>query len=430
MEMIRNKQDLFAKLNRDGIDISINTVSLELLTDKDIIIALASKRSPLIKEIPANFINNEIAMLIINKSISNFEYLPITLRQDKYFISNISFKNIESLSVIKFSGDVILSDKNFILTLIEKIGIDATRKYDSLFNLHSSNETLYKFLSDNLKADLEIIAKFSKYSSIFEFVPIELRDDLSFSEQYINDNLDNLEYAGPKIKSDRNLIKNYLSKRGDIIKYVKDYFYNDVELAGIAVKNNGLSLEYFSEEIQNNFEIVNTAILENPFSLEFASSQLKDNLNIVLTAIENNGFALEFASEKYRDDEDIVSKAISYKRNEELGWGGWGELLRKKSSGGAFKFASERIKCITELSIIALKNEGVYGTPNSWGTFDHESEKPLFAYLSENVKNDKNVVLIAIENNLDCIQYINPILKDTPEIKLLISNINEKKAKN
>jgi hypothetical protein len=420
--MITSKQELFTALRRKGDEIKISSISSDLLKDKDVIRGIASNYAPLIKEIPDDLIDNETARLIIEKSINNFEHLPIIYKQDKDFISQMPLHTIENLSILKFCSSEILSDKDFILKLLDRIQIDDVSHFRPFsITREIAKECLYPYLNEILRKDIEVIKRFSKFLQIFEFTPIELRNDIDFSEKYISEYPENIEFAGSNIKSNRELIKSILSKRGDLIAFVKDIFSNDLELATLAVKSNGLSLEHFSQEIQNNLEIVKLAILENPSSLKFASDNLKNNTDLIIAAIDKDGFALEFASEKLRDNELIVNKAISHKRTEDFGWGS----MPKKSSGGSFKFASERIKNIKNLALIALNNEGMYGPQNSWGNFDHESEKPLFEYLPEILKNDKEIVTVAIENNLECVRYIDPSIRDSPEIKTLIRTKKE-----
>lgn len=424
--MITNKQDLFSALRRKGDEITINQISLDLLKDKDVIRGIATNYAPLIKEIPDDLIDNETARIIIDKSLGNFEFLPIKYRQDIDFISQLPLNSLNDLLILKFSSSEILSNKDFILKLLDKIDVNNGIQYRPFHMARElSNESLYLQLDESLKKDIAIINGFSKFSSIFEFTPLELRNDIAFSETFITQYPENIEYAGPSIKANREIIRSILSKRGDMICWVKDNFGNDLELASIAVKNYGLSLEHFSQEIQNNLEIVKLAILENPLSLKFASDDLKNNSDLVIAAIDLDGFVLEFSSEKLKDNESIVSKAISHKRTEDFGWGS----MPKKSSGGSFKYASERIKGIKALALTALKNEGIYGPPNSWGNFDHESEKPLFAYLPDVLRNDKDIVITAIENNIECVRYINPTLRDTSEIKTLIRTL-KKREKN
>lgn len=421
--MITNKQDLFSALRRKGDEITINQISLDLLKEKDVIRGIATNYAPLIKEIPDDLIDNETARIIIDKSLANFEYLPIKYRQDKDFISQMPLNSLNDLLILKFSSSEILSDKDFILKQLDKLDLDNGIQYRPFHMARElSNESLYLQLNESLRSDLDIIRGFSKFLPIYEFTPLELRNNFSFSEAFINQYPENIQYAGPSIKTNREFIKSILLKRGDLISFIKDIYGNDLELATIAVKNNGLSLEHFSQEIQNNLEIVNLAVLENPLSLKYASDDLKNNTDLVITAIDKDGFVLEFTSEKLKDNESIVSKAISHKRTEDFGWGS----NPKKSSGGSFKFASERIKGIKTLALTALKNEGIYGPTNLWGNIDHESERPLFAYLPDVLRNDKDIVITAIENNIECVRYINPTLRDTSEIKTLIRTLKER----
>lgn len=424
--MITNKQELFTALRRNGNEIKISLISEDLLSNKDVIRGIASNYPLLLKELPEVLIDDEVAKLIIDKSLSNFEFLPINFRQDKIFIMGLPINTSEELSVLKFSNSDILSDKDFICSLFEKFKNNNTPNDKYYFNGYRDDEdNLYFYLAKNLKEDKDIInAARSASPIIFKDTPSELREDISFCEPFIYQYPLNIQFAGESVKSNRDLIKHLISKGARVIEYVKDYFGSDREISELVVSNYGIDLEYFSPELQNDLDIVKFAIKQNPIALKFASDLLKDNNEILEIAINEDGYALEFASERLKNDEHIVFKAINYKRTEEFGWG----AKSKKSSGGAFKFASERILKIKELAILSLQNEGVFDQ-SSWGAGDHNSEKPLFAYLPDSITNDENIIKIAIENNIECVRYINPTLRDSHEIKTLIRTIKEREKK-
>ena len=266
----------------------------------------------------------------------------------------------------------------------------------------------------NKVMDKEVINAAQKLSpKIFKDTPKDLREDINFCKPFIYEYPHNIEFAGVSVKSNRDLIKELCSRKGVLINYVKDYFGSDKEIAELAVSNYGDAIEYLSPELQNDVEIVKLAINQNPTALKFASANLKDNNEVIEIAIIKDGYALEFASERLKNDETVVFKAIN-----------------RCSSGGAFKFASERVRGIKELAILALQNEGDYGPEDGWGTFDHQSDKPLFAYLPETISNNKDIVINAIKNNLESVKYIKSSIRDKEDIKALIREHKELQKEN
>lgn len=420
--MITTAKDLFKGLKENSDAFDFNSVSNELLKNKDVIKGIISKGGHFLKKIPEEIIDNEIAAISVQKSLSNFEYLPEKYRFDISFIESLHFENSHDLCILKFTNKVFLNDKKLILMFLNKFSVS-----ENHFHMrYSDDDNLYFYLGENLKMDKEVINAAQKLSpKIFKDTPKDLREDINFCKPFIYEYPHNIEFAGVSVKSNRDLIKELCSRKGVLINYVKDYFGSDKEIAELAVSNYGDAIEYLSPELQNDVEIVKLAINQNPTALKFASANLKDNNEVIEIAIIKDGYALEFASERLKNDETVVFKAINHKRTKELGW-----ETNRCSSGGAFKFASERVRGIKELAILALQNEGDYAPQDAWGNFDHQSDKPLFAYLPESISNDKDIVINAIKNNLECVKYINPSIRDEEDIKTLIREHKELQKEN
>ena len=93
---------------------------------------------------------------------------------------------------------------------------------------------------------------------------------------------------------------------------LKDYveFQDDEEIVNIAVKKNGLALKFASSRLQNNYNIAMTAVSKNGLALEFVSEVLRGNFEIVNAAIKSNGLALQYASDELKNNRDVVLNAI------------------------------------------------------------------------------------------------------------------------
>ena len=93
---------------------------------------------------------------------------------------------------------------------------------------------------------------------------------------------------------------------------LKDYveFQDDEEIVNVAVKKNGLALEFASSRLQNNYNMVMTAVSKNGLALQFASKELRSNFEIVNAAVKSNGLALQYASNELKNNRDVVLNAI------------------------------------------------------------------------------------------------------------------------
>ena len=121
--MITTAKDLFKGLKENSDAFDFNSVSNELLKNKDVIKGIISKGGHFLKKIPEEIIDNEIAAISVQKSLSNFEYLPEKYRFDISFIESLHFENSHDLCILKFTNKVFLNDKKLILMFLNKFSV-------------------------------------------------------------------------------------------------------------------------------------------------------------------------------------------------------------------------------------------------------------------------------------------------------------------
>jgi hypothetical protein len=139
------KKDLFIKLSNDEGNFDFNTVDIELLKEKDIIIGIISKNGKYLKTINESLIDSELASIAIQKSLYNFKYLPEKYRSDSTFIKTIPFESSSELCILKFANDNVLSDKEFICNLLHKFKKDKIYKSPTLHEtFDNDNRILFK----------------------------------------------------------------------------------------------------------------------------------------------------------------------------------------------------------------------------------------------------------------------------------------------
>ena len=413
--MIKTKQELFSAISKNE-NFSLSEIDTKLLNDKDVIKGLISKKSEGAEiEIPKECFTDEMVAYALERSIENFKFLPESYRFNTEFVSKLSLTGKDT-TILKYASPEILANKSFILSSLKKDRKNFEENSDKRWwgGLENESDSLYYYLDDNLKSDIEIIKAFEKISpNIFKDIPSKFRQNVSICRQFISVFPSNYEYADIEVKKNTELAKDMCNISGGVIKYIKDFFGNDIEIAEIALSNYGLALEYFSNEIRNNKRLVESAINNNHGSFKYASLELRGDIEIAKNAISQDGFNLEFASKELRNDEEIVKIAISHKKTDN----DWGS----KSCGGAFKFASERILSNKKIALIALPNEGSFGT-DVWGG-DHLSEKPLYSFLPDSLKNDNEIAIAAINSNSKCIPFLVESVLDNEEVLSLIKAI-------
>jgi len=413
--MIKTKQELFSAISKNE-NFSFSEIDTKLLNDKDVIKGLISKKSEGAEiEIPIKYFTDEMVAYALEKSIENFKFLPESYRFNTEFVSKLSLTGKDT-TILKYASPEILANKSFILSSLKKDRKNFEENSIGRWRggIENESDSLYYYLDDNLKSDIEIIEAFEKISpNIFKDIPSNFRQVVSICRQFISVEASNYEYADLEVKKNKELAKDMCNIHGGVIKYIKDFFCNDIEIAEIALSNYGLALECFSNEIRNNKRLVELAINNHHGAFKYASLELRGDIEIVQNAISQDGFNLEFTSKELRNDEGIVKMAISHKKSDN----DWGS----KYCGGAFKFSSESILSNKKIALLALSNEGSFGT-DGWGG-DHFSEKPLYTFLPDSLKNDVEIALAAINSNSKCIPFLVKSVLDNEEVLGLIKAI-------
>ena len=159
--MITTAKDLFKRLKENSDAFDFNSVSNDLLKSKDVIRGIISKGGHFLKKLPEEIIDSEIATISIQKSLSNFEYLPEKYRFNISFIESLHFENSEDLCILKFTNKVLLNDKKLILNLLNKFS-------DNVNHFHAPNDNLYFYLGKKLKMDKEVINAAQRHATRFK----------------------------------------------------------------------------------------------------------------------------------------------------------------------------------------------------------------------------------------------------------------------
>ena len=128
----------------------------------------------------------------------------------------------------------------------------------------------------------------------------------------------------------------------------------------------------------------NDEILSVKFSrpvLEYANPELQNDKEVVERAVMFDGYALKFASAGLQADKDVVSSAV-------------------KSFGGALEYASADLKNNKQVALFAANDP--------WAeTFQH---------VSVALRNDKEVVMVAVASNGTALEYASEALKNDKEV--------------
>lgn len=204
---------------------------------------------------------------------------------------------------------------------------------------------------------------------------------------------------------------------------------NDKQLALIAVKKKGKQLEFASEELKKDKEVVSFAIQSEIGSFKFANDSLKSDRSFIMEQIELPGdqMGLVFlnVSEELRDDKELALKAI--KRNyTAFGW--TSENLRNDKEfvisamkvNGYSLLQAGHLKKDIEVQAVAVKQDpSAYVATTDELKKDEEILKSVLSqkgrmlqYALPEYKEDKEIVLIALQNDMKARMFIGKNLKE------------------
>jgi hypothetical protein len=218
---------------------------------------------------------------------------------------------------------------------------------------------------------------------MFEFknVSPELRGDRDIVLAAVSKHGHNLKYASDELKNDREVvlkaIANDNSKGAIAFKCCSEDVKGDIEVALAALSKNKFNMRYLSHKLKANREFVLRAFAsddDDAFIFRNCSAELRGDRQVVLAAISKNPRNFRYVSHELKNDPQVVIKAI---------------LQHVHSSAKAvqfFKSLSPFMRSNREVVIAAVSKNGAN-----------------FKYASDELKNDRGIVLTAIANDeVDC----------------------------
>ena len=221
--------------------------------------------------------------------------------------------------------------------------------------------------------------------------------------------------------------------------YVPDNLKDDRTFVLEAIKQNGIILYYLSETFKNDEEIVFEAINQDCKSLNYASENLKSDRNFIFKLIDNNinhkfkgCTILQYLPFNIKNDPEIVLKLIKsgsdslFGSSKDLCYDREFILEVVKYDGDSFMYASENLRNDKEIILESIKtntkrmNEILENFNEKFISFAQISTKnhyELKFYLSNNLKNDRDIILALVKQDGSTINIASNTLQNDKEIK-------------
>lgn len=184
------------------------------------------------------------------------------------------------------------------------------------------------------------------------------------------------------VKQDpENFLKASEELRGD-----KDFVLSLLPL----IKNNPFAIANgLSEELRDDKDVIMALIEKEDYSILNSTSNTADNLLEVMMAFQFRFGVLEFTSERLRDDEEVALAAV-------------------QKMGDAFGYVSTRLKGNRDIFIAAVQT----------CRLKFAGEYEGFSDISDELKDDKEAMLIAVQRFGFLLELASDRLKDDKDIVL------------
>jgi hypothetical protein len=313
---------------------------------------------------------------------------------------------------------------------------DATLRYNKDFVkelIQSCTGYLFEHLPLALREDEEILL-FALNHSGYEYISNCIKINVEAAWYlYSNENEQNNDYVNDwetyvdSISYDLNL---HICNERSVMRYAGEIILNtkEVILKTLALEEKGFS--YVSKALKDDKEVALAAVFIDGTNFENLSDRLKDDDEIALAAAEGNGtFLAEFGYEMrwgYLNDCFFEQLSERLKHNREFLI-----TLIKNCSGGEFvlKFVSEQFKNDRELVLIAVKK---YGKVLEYASDTLKNDKEIvfeamkkyyyFELVSEELKNNKEFVLQVMDLNTFDFKYLSDGLKNDKDFIIKMAN--------
>ena len=342
--------------------------------------------------------DKEFVIKSVDLYANNLEFASDELKKDKEVVTKAYIKNDYAS---EYMHNDLLSNKDFILELMSI----------------SPSERLYSAISKELQNDIDIINKAIKSNNVYKLLNIELRNDKDiilksdlfgcFGSDYSDEEPPipealrgdkdiaiigsingDYKYLNKKLKEDRDVLLCALAKMSDYDKEQNDF----QKIIKSRLTDPGINTLYMAKTWGNDWKVVKNKALWKDFYFAFAAcvkdmdayqyvdDTLKENETFINLLCRTVSDSLSIP-EKFRDNIYLAKKAVFANRG----------YSTRPQNLTAF---SEKVKGNKQLALELLN-----------------AQHDVLEYLSDDLKDDIEIVRIAVRNDIDQLQYASDNIK-------------------
>lgn len=341
---------------------------------------------------------NESAIALIREDPDNF----IKLRDIEEYGFDLDPVIKEDHTILENIDKNLLNDKSFMMEMVQ------------------INPFTLMYASEWQKMDRELVTTAMDIDTFAFFMASDaLKDNENFILEYMKfaNNFDSswLLFISDRLKNDRAFSLEIIKHHSNVLKLLSDEMRDDETVVLAAVSKHPSSLEYASNRLKNSKSFIFKLVKENErYSngpLSYASRELRGDKKFVLECLHSNKddtFMLHKITDALKDDEDFIKQAIEI-------------------SGYSLSYASERLQRKKELIFEAIKQTKDLHVVNYCKDLSDNKETVIFALqhgatlaqASERLRDDDDVVKIALEANGKNFVYVSSRFQADESLKLL-----------
>ena len=229
-----------------------------------------------------------------------------------------------------------------------------------------------------------------------------------------------IQYASDELQNNREFVKECIALDGYTLEHIKnDVFLNDKELALLAIENypspSGI-IKKLNANLKNDPEIILAGLKKYYTSLEAASDDLHNNRDFILKCVNINGCTLGLLkNEDFKNDREIVEQALDNLGEDAAKWDTIANGIAK-NIGSDLKSDRSIVDKILKVNPYTISYFSNFDF-NQQEVLDFINTNPkTYRHLSEEHKNDLEIINRVIEKDPSMYSELNPSYKDNADL--------------
>lgn len=276
-------------------------------------------------------------------------------------------------------------------------------------------------LADLKNDTVFVLATLKKDASALQFASDALKANKAFVLMAVSLNGDVLEYASDVFKADREIVLAAVKLQYDAILHVNDKFLSDKEIILAAVNTTGRMFKYASDELKADTAVIMAALFDNELEQDIDENACdtcfevfkhapedayENDKAFIMEAVAQDARILEYASITLQADKEVVlaafesslSWALAYVSDDlEIDASMMATIINNTNEEEHLDKLLEQCHCNRGAVLVAVQYDGC-----------------LLEHVSNALRADREVVLEAIKNNPDALEFCSSTLQDDP----------------